>query len=213
LLRQHRNRPLDSFHSKMINSAPDPSRLTANLFATVIWSALHTFQFGFHIAALNGISDVVVCPGVGGGVDTHSMVDGRSSWPSKCINMTVRHKPKASEASIAVALTRLSRQQTYQFGIVTSIFLLGGLPGAIFTGQILDKYGRRVAQRISSCIVLLGCILLALASSFWAALVTRSISHRCSVSRRTLTLASPLPQIHHWHRMWRSIRDRPSLPG
>jgi MFS family permease len=87
-----------------------------------------------------------------------------------------------NEVFIAVALTRLSGQQNYQFGTVTSIFLLGGLLGAIFTGRILDKYGRRVAHRISSCIVLLGCVLLAGSSSFWTALVNRSFSGSCSFS-------------------------------
>lgn len=33
------------------------------------------------------------------------------------------------------------------------------------------------------------------------------------LSLHTLILPSLLLQIHHWHRLWRSIRHRPALPG
>lgn len=86
----------------MINSATDSSLLGAPLYATVTWSALHTFQFGFHIAALNGISDVVVCQGVGGGGDdvSHFRANMRSSWPSRCIDMTVGYMKHATKSSL-----------------------------------------------------------------------------------------------------------------
>ncbi len=86
----------------MIDLATDSSSLlTAKLYATVAWSALHTFQFGFHIATLNGISDVVVCQGGGNPGDRHFMAKEKTRWASECISMTVGHLKLVSDASIA----------------------------------------------------------------------------------------------------------------
>jgi hypothetical protein len=65
----------------------------SELLATVTWSGLHTLQFGFHIADLNRISDVVAGE-CGGGRGSHLTGDDRASGP-----------PSASRCRWAVLLT------------------------------------------------------------------------------------------------------------
>jgi len=52
-----------------------------------------------------------------------------------------------------------------QFGLVSSIFTLGGLAGALCGGPISAKYGRLLAMRLSTIFFIIGPVFEALASS------------------------------------------------
>ena len=51
------------------------------------------------------------------------------------------------------------------FSLVTSIFTVGGLAGSIFANLIMDKWGRRGAQRLSSILMASGTTFMGLSNS------------------------------------------------
>lgn len=60
-----------------------------------------------------------------------------------------------------------------RFGIVTSIYTIGGLFGSLMTGTIADKRGRRSACVAGAFSIALGGALMALSPNFTALLVGR----------------------------------------
>ncbi|KAK9900608.1 general substrate transporter [Cystobasidium minutum MCA 4210] len=61
------------------------------------------------------------------------------------------------------------------FGLVTSIYTIGGLLGSLFTGTIADKRGRRAACLVGALSIALGGALMALAPNFTVLLLGRLI--------------------------------------
>ena len=110
---------------------------------SAIWAALHTTQYGLAITTLNGISDAVTCNIEGVPKPTY-----RGSL-RPCIDMTV---------CIVEVKTQRTHQQDTQFGVVVSIFTLGGLIGSFSSDFLTRRYGRINTFRISALCTLLGSI-------------------------------------------------------
>jgi len=107
--------------------------VTLYLVFLIAVSTLGPLQYGFHLAELNAPHDVITCHKKS--VSVTRLVDswaGGSALPD-CIAMNEN-----------------------QFAIVSSIFTLGGLLGALSAGSVSTKYGRLVGMRLSTIFYILG---------------------------------------------------------
>lgn len=125
---------------------PLPSSFTKFGLFSLYWLLISAFQYGFHISALNQISDVLMCrdrPGAEQNIETLFLL------PS-CIPMT-----------------------DAQFSIVTAIFTVGGLGGSLLAGLLTDGYGRRGALLIAALFTFSGSFILFIASGVSALILAR----------------------------------------
>nr|XP_019014932.1 uncharacterized protein I206_01019 [Kwoniella pini CBS 10737]OCF53713.1 hypothetical protein I206_01019 [Kwoniella pini CBS 10737] len=130
---------------------------------TAIWAALHTTQYGFAITSLNGVQGPVTCGNAGGGISPHSLA---SSSLKDCIEMSPA-----------------------QFGLVTSIFTLGGLLGSLAANSITHRVGRIGTLRLSALCVLIGSMIMGLANSMSTMVIARIlIGLGCGLSTVTVPL-------------------------
>ncbi|KAI6150920.1 general substrate transporter [Pisolithus tinctorius] len=109
------------------------------------WVLTVSFQYGYHISALNQLQDVLTCRRI----DTSTPV--HYGLPT-CILM--------NDAT---------------FSLVTSLFTLGGLCGSLLANIAMDRYGRKGATRISSVCNAVGALLSAVAASVTAIALGRFI--------------------------------------
>lgn len=63
------------------------------------------------------------------------------------------------------------------FGVVTSVFNLGGLLGSAQANVIMEKFGRRGTARISAVLTALGCAIMGLSGSVSALGIGRCKGH------------------------------------
>ncbi|KIW17740.1 hypothetical protein PV08_04935 [Exophiala spinifera] len=131
--------------------APDghmaPSRrITPFLLYLVFVVTLGPLQFGFHLGELNAPQAVITCK-----------VDKLPTYGvyglSRCIPMT-----------------------SGQWGLVQSIFTIGGLFGACFSGFIATKFGRLFAIKWLTFFLGMGPIAEALANKMWVLTMGRALS-------------------------------------
>ncbi|KAI6043128.1 general substrate transporter [Pisolithus marmoratus] len=111
------------------------------------WVLTVSFQYGYHISALNQLQDVLTC----------RRIDASASTPvhyglPTCIPM--------SDAT---------------FSLVTSLFTVGGLCGSLLANIAMDRHGRKGATRISSVCNAVGALLSAMAASVTAIAVGRFV--------------------------------------
>lgn len=137
--------------SEMADKTPDV--LTSKLVITVAIICLGSLQFGYHMSELNSPEAIMSCK------DTIPLLVpyedsffGRRGF-AQCI-------PLAPE----------------QFGLVTSIFSIGGLIGSFYVGTVADSIGRRKTALLHCCIYLIGSALNGLANTYHALLVGRFIA-------------------------------------
>ncbi|WVQ97572.1 hypothetical protein IAU59_004686 [Kwoniella sp. CBS 9459] len=116
------------------------------------WAALHTTQYGFAISSLNGLQSPLTCgeAGHGGGGAHLTDVDDQHGMLKECIPMTPS-----------------------QFGLVVSIFTLGGLVGSLGATNLTQYAGRVGTLRVSAAAVLLGSAGVGLANSVGAMIAAR----------------------------------------
>ncbi|ATY66133.1 MFS glucose [Cordyceps militaris] len=126
--------------------------ITFHLIATLVIATLGPLQFGFHLAELNAPQDVITCKKK----TISSLVklaahrvfvasgrqDDASSWVPACIPM--------NEAA---------------FAFVSSAFTVGGLLGALSSGQFASKRGRLPAMRLTALLFALGSLVETVAGS------------------------------------------------
>ncbi|KAL8947775.1 MAG: hypothetical protein Q9222_005984 [Ikaeria aurantiellina] len=91
---------------------------------------LGPFQFGYHLAELNAPQDVLTCK-----------------------------KENLQESALPSSLPHCIPMNTVQFSVVTSIFTLGGLLGALSAGLSCNKYGRLLTMRMTTASFIVGSIL------------------------------------------------------
>lgn len=85
--------------------------------------------------------------------------------------------------------TLLTRPQPAKFGIVVSIFTLGGLTAALGSRVVHARVGNVGTLRSSACAVLVGSILLSIAKSVHAAIIARLIvGLGCGLATTTVPL-------------------------
>ncbi|KAJ5161291.1 hypothetical protein N7492_006683 [Penicillium capsulatum] len=106
------------------------SSITPYLLYLVLVTTLGPLQFGYHLAELNAPQSVVTCEKN----SIHSSGAGVNSLP-QCLPMNPS-----------------------QFGLVSSIYTLGGLAGALLAGPVSTSYGRRLALRATTIFFVLGPI-------------------------------------------------------
>ncbi|CAG7962951.1 unnamed protein product [Penicillium olsonii] len=103
-------------------------RVTAYLVYLVFIVTLGPLQFGYHLAELNAPQAVITCKQKG----SHSSEISFHGLP-KCLPMNPS-----------------------QFGLVSSIYTLGGLLGALLAGPVATKHGRLLALRATTGFFILG---------------------------------------------------------
>ncbi|KAJ1307210.1 hypothetical protein OPQ81_001325 [Rhizoctonia solani] len=119
----------------MTRPASDTIVSTSYFPFAIAWVVLCAFQYGYHIAALNQISDVLTCKVSN---DPQSNTDG---WLSLCIPMT-----------------------DAQFGVVTAAFTIGGFAGSLGADRFLNK-GRKHAVSWHASLLIIGTLLMTIANS------------------------------------------------
>ncbi|KAI5124073.1 hypothetical protein M0805_003900 [Coniferiporia weirii] len=127
-------------------ASPQPSSFTYYGLFALIWVLIFAFQYGFHISALNQISDVLTCrspSGHGKNITYHIFL------PS-CIAMT-----------------------DAQFSAVTASFTIGGLLGSLLGTPLTERRGRRGALIVNGLFIAVGGSLMALAPGMGTLLVGR----------------------------------------
>ncbi|KAL8705672.1 MAG: hypothetical protein Q9225_008013 [Loekoesia sp. 1 TL-2023] len=109
---------------------------TAYFLYLLLVTTLGPFQFGYHLSELNAPQDVLTCK-------------------SSSLQQSALHD----------SLPQCISMNTVQFSVVTSIFTLGGLIGALSAGPSCNRYGRLLTMRMTTVSFVLGSALETLASN------------------------------------------------
>ncbi|KAL9023317.1 MAG: hypothetical protein Q9196_007278 [Gyalolechia fulgens] len=103
---------------------------TAYFVYVLLVVTLGPFQFGYHLAELNAPQDTLTCK-----------------------------KRSTQQSSLPSSLPQCIPMTTVQFSIVSSIFTLGGLLGALSAGPGCNRYGRLQTMRMTTVSFVLGSAL------------------------------------------------------
>ncbi|KAK5172447.1 general substrate transporter [Cryomyces antarcticus] len=120
--------------------------LTGYFIYLLLISTIGPLLFGFHLAELNAPQDVVTCV------------------------------KRSVSASLLPSLPQCIPMNPTQFGLVSSIFTLGGLVGALAAGPLSARYGRLPTMHATTVFFAVGPIFEALAPSIAVMTVGRFIS-------------------------------------
>ncbi|THV45649.1 hypothetical protein BGAL_0465g00120 [Botrytis galanthina] len=104
--------------------------ITPYLLFLIFISTLGPLQFGFHLSELNAPQDVITCK-----------------------------KQSRVESTVRTGLPQCIPMTEAEFAALSSLFVLGGLSGALGCGAVSTSYGRLFAMRITSVCFILGSIL------------------------------------------------------
>lgn len=126
------------------------------LILLVAISTLGPLQFGFHLAELNAPQDVISCR-----VKQSSI----SSRLSSVLSFMSSSSPPENEVASSSALPDCIPMDDAQFAVVSSMFTLGGLIGALGSGPIASAKGRLLAMRLTSLFYIVGSIIETLGAS------------------------------------------------
>ncbi|KAL9003247.1 MAG: hypothetical protein Q9188_003862 [Gyalolechia gomerana] len=103
---------------------------TAYFVYILLVATLGPFQFGYHLAELNAPQDVLTCK-----------------------------KISPQQSALPSSLPQCIPMNTVHFSVVTSIFTLGGLLGALSAGPSCNRYGRLQTMRMTTVSFVLGSAL------------------------------------------------------
>ncbi|KAE8167328.1 general substrate transporter [Aspergillus tamarii] len=112
----------------MVLGGSNRSKVTPYLIYLVFITTLGPLQFGYHLAELNAPQAVITCE-------------------RKSIHLTTTH-----------GLPQCIPMNPSQFGLVSSIYTLGGLVGALLAGPVSTKHGRLFTLRATTIFFILGPI-------------------------------------------------------
>ncbi|KAI0411921.1 general substrate transporter [Xylaria grammica] len=124
------------------------------LLLLVLISTLGPLQFGFHLAELNAPQDVISCRVSKSSVS--SRLSAAFSWASSS---------GSNRAATSTALPGCIPMNDTQFAVVSSMFTIGGLVGALTGGPISSARGRLFAMRLTGLFFVVGSVLLTLGTS------------------------------------------------
>ncbi|EXJ79183.1 hypothetical protein A1O3_08684 [Capronia epimyces CBS 606.96] len=127
-------------------SMASPTGITPFLIFLVFVVTLGPFQFGYHLGELNA--------------------------PEKVITCTVDEPPRYGVLSLPQCIP----MDAAEWGMIQSVFTIGGLFGALFSGSVATRFGRLVAVRGLTLFLAIGPIAEALAGSMWVMGLGRTIS-------------------------------------
>ncbi|KAI2625048.1 general substrate transporter [Hypoxylon sp. NC1633] len=136
------------------------------LILLVAISTLGPLQFGFHLAELNAPQDVISCR-------------VRQSVPSRlssAISFVTSSSPSSSKTAVSSALPDCIPMDDAQFAVVSSMFTLGGLLGALGSGPVASSRGRLLAMRLTSLFYVVGSVIETLGSSIAVLAIGRVFS-------------------------------------
>ncbi|OWT36454.1 vacuolar membrane protein [Cryptococcus neoformans Bt1] len=125
----------------------NPGVLTYPMVSTTCWAVLHIMQYGFAITSLNGIQQYVTC-------------------------QTAENYPEVLQIPIAIPVDCIP-MTTSSFGIVVSIFTLGGLLGSLAASTTTSRYGQVGTLRLSAAMVLAGSTCIGFAGNTSSMLIGR----------------------------------------
>ncbi|KIP10323.1 hypothetical protein PHLGIDRAFT_65930 [Phlebiopsis gigantea 11061_1 CR5-6] len=125
--------------------AENPHAFTAYGWICCLWILVVSFQYGYHISALNQIQDVLTCKGN----------------PTPVIS--------------ALALPTCIPMSDATFSVVTSVYTIGGLLGSLVANVVMDRWGRKGAVRASSAMYVLGAALMAVSGSLLPLIIGRTL--------------------------------------
>lgn len=120
------------------------------------------FQFGYHLSELNAPQHVITCE------DDKAVPSGAFARVAAGISSYTFKKPQDACKGIPMS------EPT--FAIVSSIFTIGGLIGALASGPITSKKGRWLSIQITAIIFVIGATIEALAGAAWVIALGRFIS-------------------------------------
>ncbi|CDO95646.1 unnamed protein product [Kluyveromyces dobzhanskii CBS 2104] len=140
------------------------SSFTPHLLLSMLVACLGSLQYGYHMGELNAPQDYITCRAeLNPGYD--DSVLGRLGL-SQCIPLT-----------------------DSQFGLITSIFSIGGLIGSLVAGPLADSYGRKPISYWNCSIGIFGAIYLFLSDSYYGMLLGRLLA---GISCGSLIVITPL---------------------
>ncbi|KAE8380228.1 general substrate transporter [Aspergillus bertholletiae] len=119
----------------MVLDGSSGPKVTLYLIYLVFITTLGPLQFGYHLAELNAPQAVITC------------------------------ERKSIHSTIALGLPQCIPMNPSQFGLVSSIYTLGGLVGALLAGPVSTKHGRLFTLRVTTIFFILGPIAETFASS------------------------------------------------
>ncbi|KAI0798098.1 general substrate transporter [Abortiporus biennis] len=123
----------------------DSRSFTVRGWGVCLWILVVSFQYGYHISALNQIQAVLTCR------KTETEIPLQSVLPT-CIPM--------SDAT---------------FSVVTAVYTVGGLLGSSGANVVMDKWGRKGAVKASAVVGVVGAGLMAMASSLTLLILGRTL--------------------------------------
>ncbi|KIX07054.1 uncharacterized protein Z518_05031 [Rhinocladiella mackenziei CBS 650.93] len=126
-----------------------PKRVTPFLTYLVVVVTLGPLQFGYHLGELNA--------------------------PEKVITCKANQLPKR-DGYDAFGLPQCILMNSAQWGMIQSLFTIGGLIGALFSGSMATKYGRVFVIRWLTFFLVAGPMAEALAGKIWIMAWGRAIS-------------------------------------
>ncbi|KAI0440424.1 general substrate transporter [Xylaria telfairii] len=138
------------------------------LLLLVSISTLGPLQFGFHLAELNAPQDVISCR------VSKSSVSSRLS--AAFHSWTSSSSSSSNRAVTTTALPGCIPMNDAQFAVVSSMFTLGGLIGALAGGPISSARGRLFAMRLTGLFFVAGSVLLTLGTSIAIMSIGRVLS-------------------------------------
>ncbi|ODM14841.1 hypothetical protein SI65_09835 [Aspergillus cristatus] len=121
-------------------------KVTPYLVYLVFITTLGPLQFGYHLAELNAPQSVITC-------ERQSIHSSVANLSPQCIHMNPS-----------------------QFGLVSSIYTLGGLLGALLAGPVATRYGRLFVLRATTIFFILGPLAMTMAGSIAVISVGRLVA-------------------------------------
>ncbi|EXJ53761.1 uncharacterized protein A1O5_13010 [Cladophialophora psammophila CBS 110553] len=140
-------------------ASPEPQGFTLLLIYSVYVVTLGPLLFGYHLGELNAPQKVITC-----------QVDQIPGY-------------------VALGLPHCIRMNAFQWGMVQSMFTVGGLFGAIMSGAVATRFGRLFALKWASFFLVGGPIAEALAGKIWVMALGRALS---GLGAGTATVVSPI---------------------
>ncbi|KAB5525544.1 general substrate transporter [Coniochaeta sp. 2T2.1] len=131
------------------------------LLLIIAISTLGPLQFGFHLGALNAPQDVITCAKKGMSLTT--VVSALLRRLSTTTTTTTTTTPASTTSFLS--LPDCIPMTDAQFAIVSSIFTIGGLVGALAAGPITSSRGRLTAMRLTGALYILGSLVETVAGS------------------------------------------------
>ncbi|ORY68890.1 general substrate transporter [Pseudomassariella vexata] len=132
------------------------------LILLIAISTLGPLQFGFHLAELNAPQDVITC--------RKKSISTRIT--STLISLTTSKSSTAARTDLPDCIP----MDNAAFAVVSSLFTIGGLVGALAAGPTSSAKGRLLAMRITSLFFILGSLIETVASSIAVMSIGRMFS-------------------------------------